>query len=172
MGMTNPHPLTVDNDGFVIGADRIGSFGQRPSVGGLGATVQRGDQVGLIVGLDTVRDERRGLLLHLVWMSDQTPGVPVSEADRERVMDLLDTGQVTIDHVPAEGLIALDAWVPEAPAGGEVPVTRDDAEQARRILARVADFIDGLTPEEMEQVADGRRGLTVSPVDTDGEVPA
>lgn len=115
--MTNAQqdPRTVDHDGFVIGADRIGSFGQRPSVGGLGATVQQGERIGLIVGMDTVR-ATGGLLLHLIWLDEWLPDVtaPVSEADRDRAREAWEASVGNYAYaVPADGLIALDAWLPE-----------------------------------------------------------
>lgn len=97
-------PRTVDRDGFVIGYDYV-PFGQRPSVGGLGSCVQRGDQVGVIVGLDTVPD---GLLLHVVWI----PRNRTSQMVRNGAIRAYRRGDVEADQVPAEGLIALDADLP------------------------------------------------------------
>jgi hypothetical protein len=102
---------TVDRDGFVIGYDRP-MFGQRPSVGGLSACVQRGDRVGVIVGLDSTADstaDRPGLLLHLVWLRDHN----TSQRARSRAMRAYQRGEIDSEPVPAEGLIALDAYLPD-----------------------------------------------------------
>jgi hypothetical protein len=102
---------TVDRDGFVIGYDRP-MFGQRPSVGGLSACVQHGNRVGVIVGLDSTAD-RTGLLLHLVWL----PDVNTSQRARRRAMAAHQRGESDSEPVPAEGLIALDAYLPDEPNG-------------------------------------------------------
>jgi hypothetical protein len=110
-------PRTVDADGFVIGThDRVpGMFGGgRPSVGGLGATVARGDRVGMIVGLGTAPEVSRGLTLAVVWLSvSRSQGGP-TEGDREAAWLAYESGGTEADWIPAEGLIALDAWMPES----------------------------------------------------------
>jgi hypothetical protein len=100
MATHNPgaDPRAVDRDGFVTGYDRP-TFGQRPSVGGLSACVQHDDRVGVIVGLDTTADQS-GLLLHLVWLPDRNTS---------------QRGEVDSEPVAAEGLIALDAYLPDLP---------------------------------------------------------
>lgn len=107
---TKPDPRTVDRDGFVVNVERP-MFGQRPSVGGLSACVQRGDQVGVIVGLDSTPD--RALLLHLVWL----PNATTSQRARNRAIAAYQRGEVDSEAVPAEGLIALDAYLPDTPIG-------------------------------------------------------
>lgn len=100
----------VDANGFVIGTDRApGAFGGRPSVGGLGATVKTDDgRIGLIVGLDNTKTG--GLALDLVWID----GKKTSEAARNRVMNAYERGHYgDAVQVPAEGLIALDAYLPD-----------------------------------------------------------
>jgi hypothetical protein len=107
---THGDPRTVDRDGFVIGYERP-MFGQRPSVGGLSACVQRGERVGVIVGLDS--EDGTGLLLHLVWL----PGTNTSQRARRRAMAAYERGELDSEPVPAEGLIALDAYLPDPPNG-------------------------------------------------------
>jgi hypothetical protein len=143
-----PDRRTVDRDGFVIGCDRP-MFGQRPSVGGLSACVQAGDRVGVIVGLDTDPD-RPGLLLHLVWLPDHN----TSQRARNRAMRAYQRGEVDSEPVPAEGLIALDAYLPDDPEPARlspivavedeyaryanVDLTRDELAAAARLAAIVA----------------------------------
>jgi hypothetical protein len=103
---SSPDRRTVDGDGFVVGYERL-MFGGRPSVGGLSACVQRGDRVGVIVGLDTTPDGD-GLLLHLVWLPDHN----TSQRARNRAMRAYQRGEVDSEPVPAAGLIALDAYLP------------------------------------------------------------
>jgi hypothetical protein len=100
-------PRTVDRHGFVVGYDRP-MFGQRPSVGGLSACVRQADRVGVIVGLDTCPDGD-GLLLHLVWLSDRN----TSQRARNRAMRAYQRGESPSEPVPADGLIALDAYLPD-----------------------------------------------------------
>jgi hypothetical protein len=133
-------PRTVDADGFVIGAGRQpAGFGSRPGVGGLGATVAQGRRVGLIVGLDT-DPSTGGLLLHLAWLPAASPNYPVSERDRQETMRAAELGQVPIEAVPAEGLIALDAWMPDdEPAEDDEPVKIDPTSPMGRLRAFEAD---------------------------------
>jgi hypothetical protein len=102
-----PDPRTVDRDGFVIGYDWAG-YG-RPNVGGLSACVRRGDQAGVIVGLDSTGDG--GLLLHVVWL----PEANTSQRARVRAMRAYQRGESASEAVPALGLIALDAYLPDLP---------------------------------------------------------
>lgn len=104
---SGPDRRTVDRHGFVVGYDRP-MFGQRPSVGGLSACVQRGGRVGVIVGLDTCPDGD-GLLLHLVWLPDHN----TSQRARNRAMRAYQRGEQDSEPVPADGLIALDAYLPD-----------------------------------------------------------
>ena len=111
--MTNTQdPRTVDRDGFVIGTDREpGMFGSRPGIGGLSSAVSDGERTGIIVGLDSVPNDG-GLLLHVVWLPGQD-GREVTDLHRSAAYEAAEQGEVDIDAVPAEGLIALDAWLPE-----------------------------------------------------------
>jgi hypothetical protein len=94
----------VDRDGFVVGSEGApGGAGSRPSVGGLSARVERDGQVYVIVGLDSTGDG--GLALDLV----PVPGNSTSLAASNRAMAAYKRGEVEAEHVPAEGLTALDA---------------------------------------------------------------
>jgi hypothetical protein len=108
---SGPDRRTVDRDGFVVGYERS-MFGQCPSVGGLSACVRRGDRVGVIVGLDTT-SAGGGLLLHVVWLPDTN----TSQRARRRAMAAYVRGELPSEPVPAEGLIALDAYLPDEPIG-------------------------------------------------------
>lgn len=104
---TSPTSRVVDKDGFVIGASRTpGAGGGRPSVGGLGSRVERDGQVHVIVGMDDTADG--GLQLHLVPVE----GNKTSLAASQRAAAAHKRGEVTAQQVPAEGLIALDAYLP------------------------------------------------------------
>jgi hypothetical protein len=108
---SSPDRRTVDRDGFVIGYERP-MFGQLPSVGGLSSCVQRDDRIGVIAGLDT-DPATSGLLLHLVWLPDHN----TSQRARHRAMAAYRRGEVDSEPVPAEGLVALDAYLPDNPNG-------------------------------------------------------
>lgn len=97
----------VDKDGFVVG-DRP-MYGQRPGVGSFGARVKDGEgKVHLIVGLDH-DDSNGGLLLHTVPFDEGK----TSQAARNRALNSYRNGEVEADQISAEGLIALDAWLPD-----------------------------------------------------------
>jgi hypothetical protein len=102
--VTARDPRTVDRNGFVIGTDNTADD-SRPSVGGLSSCVQRGDQIGVIVGLESTDN---GLVLHVVWI----PGNHTSQRARRMWMGAHEEGLVTAEQVPAEGLVALDVWLP------------------------------------------------------------
>jgi hypothetical protein len=113
MTTMNADPRTLGADGCVVGYDHLPRFA-RPSVGGLSSTVQRGDEVGVVVGLDTVPGSRRDLLLWVVWgirpaRSGRAPGQTI----RATMMRRYQLGQAEVDKVPAVGLIALDAHLPD-----------------------------------------------------------
>ena len=98
----------VDRDGFVVDTDRVTGVGGRPSVGGLSSVVQQGDRVGVIVGLDNTDDDG-ALKLHLVWLPDGN----TSQGARNRAMAAYQRGDTDAEQVRAEGLVALDAYLPD-----------------------------------------------------------
>jgi hypothetical protein len=96
-------PRTLDRDGFAVGTEQPAGSGLRPGVG-LSSCVQRGDDIGVVVGLEPTGD---GLLLHVAWLTDGR----TSQQARRMAMRAHADGVLTAEQVPAEGLVALDVAI-------------------------------------------------------------
>lgn len=123
-----PHVLNAH--GIVVGTEHLRRvFGlSGVTVGGLSARVQRGEDVGFIVGLDTDQADG-GLLLHVVWMQ---PGHTSMEDAQQAIHDY-ERGHLDEEPelVRAEGLVALDAYVPSQP-DRRILIVEDEIQAALR----------------------------------------